>query len=445
MTIPTLEGYLILFLTIALVTIFVTRWIAVPYTLGLVVVGLLLGIFGLLPEVHLTPPLVLFVFLPALLFEGAWSMNWNLVRANWRVIFFLAGPGLLLSLGIIASALHLLEGLDWGTAFLLAAILSPTDPVAVLSLFRQLHVDERLSAIIEGESLFNDGVAGSLYQTFLAVVLLAVHGEATGSIQAWGSGLLLFVLAAGGGVVLGLACGWLVSQMIKRLDEPLVETTITIITAYGVYLLADLLHLSAIIAVITAALVVGNYGRVANMSERTTMAVDNFWSVLAFIANALIFLLIGVQLNPLALPYSSEGELTSLLIAVFAIAIVLLARLALVLVLLARSVLVVPGRAREAQPRPISRSYRLVIFWSGLRGALSLALVLALPEEVPNRSVLLVSTSAVVFFTLLVQGMSLRWLLKHLPGVTAQTSASSQTGESLLPDDTRPGTDRQEG
>src|SRR5690242_3875595 len=126
MPIPTLEGYLILFLVIALLTIFVTRWIAVPYTLGLVVVGLLLSMLGLLPEVHLTPDLVLFVFLPALLFEGAWSMRWDLVRANWQIIFFLAGPGLLLSLVMIASILHLLDGLDWGTAFLLASILSLT-------------------------------------------------------------------------------------------------------------------------------------------------------------------------------------------------------------------------------------------------------------------------------------------------------------------------------
>src|SRR6185312_14617989 len=113
MNIPTLEGYLVLFLVIALLTIFVTRWIAVPYTLGLVIVGLVLGISGILPEVHLTPPLVLFVFLPALLFEGAWSMRWDLVRAHWRVIFFLAGPGLLLSLVLIAGILHLLDRLDW--------------------------------------------------------------------------------------------------------------------------------------------------------------------------------------------------------------------------------------------------------------------------------------------------------------------------------------------
>jgi CPA1 family monovalent cation:H+ antiporter len=325
----------------------------------------------------------------------------------------------LLSLILIASILHLLDGLDWGTAFLLAAILSPTDPVAVLSLFRQLHVDERLSAIIEGESLFNDGVAGSLYQTFLAMVLLSIQGKATVGVQAWGEGLLFFVVEAGGGVALGLVCGWVISQLVRRINELLVETTITIMTAYGVYLLADQLHLSAIIAVIAAALVMGNYGRSTGMSERTSMAVDNFWSVLAFIANALIFLLVGVQLNPLSLPAFPEGELTSLLIAVFAVGVVLLARLVLVLVLSAHSVLVLPGRAKGTRHvQPMARSWRLVIFWSGLRGALSLALVLALPMEIPNRSILLVSTYAVVLFTLLVQGLSLRWLLRRFPTVS---------------------------
>ena len=161
---------LVLLLLIALTVILITRRLSVPYTLGLVVVGLLISIFGFLPDIHLTPDLVLFVFLPALLFEGAWSMHLKHLRENWLPIFILAGPGLLLSLVLIALFLHFLAGVEWSLAFLLGAILSPTDPVAVLGLFRQVKVNVRLSTIIEGESLFNDGVAGSLYQTFLAIV-----------------------------------------------------------------------------------------------------------------------------------------------------------------------------------------------------------------------------------------------------------------------------------
>jgi CPA1 family monovalent cation:H+ antiporter len=279
---------LVLFLLIALTVIFLTRRLAVPYTLGLAIVGLVMSFVGILPEAQLTPPLVLFVFLPALLFEGAWTMKLQRLRENWQPIFFLTGPGVLLSLGVIACILHVFDGLQWATALLLAAILSPTDPVAVLSLFRQLRVNEHLSSSIEGESLFNDRVAGSLYQTFLAVVLLALHGPSSTGTQQWVNGLLLFVTEAGGGIALGVASGFAVSWLVKRIDEPLVETTITIMVAYGIYLLADALHTSAIMAVICAGLILGNDGRYVGMSLETRVAVDTFWGTLAFVANALI-------------------------------------------------------------------------------------------------------------------------------------------------------------
>src|SRR5437660_3741143 len=202
--IATIVRLLVILLLIALMVIFITRRLAVPYTLGLVIVGLLIGIFGRISGVRLTPDLVLFVFLPALLFEGSWSIQVERLRKNWLIIFLLAVPGLLLSLVLIAPLLHFFAGLIWADAFLLAAILSPTDPVAVLGLFRQLHVDEDLSTIIEGESLFNDGMAGSLYQIFLALVLLTLHGQAPSGLIALGNGLLLFVLEAGGGLALGI-------------------------------------------------------------------------------------------------------------------------------------------------------------------------------------------------------------------------------------------------
>ena len=203
------------------------------------IVGLVIGFIGLTPEANSHPIWCSFVFLPALLFEAGWNANLTLLRENWRAIFFLAGPGLLLSLVIIAAAFHVLDQLDWATALLLAAILSPTDPVAVLGLFRQLHVNERLSIIIEGESLFNDGVAGSLYQTFLALVLLTLHGQAPTGLAALGNGLLLFVVEAGGGLALGVFAGFLISRVLRRIDDPVVETTITLVAAYGIYWIAD--------------------------------------------------------------------------------------------------------------------------------------------------------------------------------------------------------------
>ncbi len=418
-TLPLLIRDLVFFLILALLVNVVTKKIALPETLGLVIVGLLIGLLGILPEAQLSPDLVLFVFLPALLFEGAWNTNLTVLKENWRAIFFLAGPGLLLSLGIIATMLHFFDQLNWPLALLLAAILSPTDPIAVLALFRQAHVNERLSSIIEGESLFNDGVAGSLYQTFLVLVLLSVHGQSPTGLVAVGNGLLLFLEEAGGGIVLGLGVGWGISQILARLDDPVRETTLTLIAAYGLYWVADRLHLSAIIAVIVLGLLLGTYGRRIGMSERTRRDVDTFWRMLTFLANALIFLLIGFQVHSFARLLVSGRAVATWSIALVAIGVVLLARLVLILALTARAWLRLPQRPRQGQAgtlvrHALPRSWLLILFWSGLRGALSLALVLALPLEVPSRETLVVSTYAVVLFTLLIQGISLRWVLTRL-------------------------------
>ncbi len=416
MDIPRLIRDFVLLLLIALVVILLTKKLSVPYTLGLVVAGLFLGLFHLIPEARLTPDLVLFVFLPPLLFEGGWSVKLSLLKENWRVIFFLAGPGLLLSLVIIASILHGVEHLDWLTALLLASILSPTDPVAVLGLFRQLHVNERLSTIIEGESLFNDGVAGSLYQIFVTLLLLSLHGQTLTAVEAWGQGTLLFLQEALGGVLVGGLGGFLISQGMKRLDDPVVETTVTLLAAYGLYWLADALHVSAIVTVIVAGLILSNYGRRTAMSERTQSDVETFWQMLAFLANALIFLLIGIQVQELTLRLFSSSSISVWGIALFAIGVVLLSRLVLVLVLILRSWVRLPRWVASQSPfmlvrQPLPRPWSVIIFWSGLRGALSLALVLALPPELPSRDTLVISTYAVVAFTLLVQGFSLRWVL----------------------------------
>ncbi len=437
--IPLLIRDLVFFLLIALAVNLLSEKLRVPYTLGLVIVGLVIGLIGLTPEAQLSPDLVLFVFLPPLLFEGAWNVKLPLLRENWRAIFFLAGPGLILSLVIIAAILHVLDQLDWGTAFLLAAILSPTDPVAVLGLFRQLHVNERLSNIIEGESLFNDGVAGSLYQTFLVFVLLSLHGAAPTGLPALGNGLLIFGKEAGGGLLFGILTGLLISQSLKRIDDPVLETTITLLSAYGVYWAAGALHLSAIIAVIVAALVLGNYGRAIGMSERTRSDIDTFWRVLAFLANSLIFLLIGVQFHPFAQILLAGPALSTWLAALVAIGVILLARFALVLVLTLRSWIRIPLKmAFPVLPslvkRPLPRAWQFIVFWSGLRGALSLALVFALPLQVPSREVLVVSTYAVVLFTLLVQGLSLRWVMNRTLSPTPVADQELPVEEQVIID-----------
>ncbi len=398
---------LTILLLIALIVILISRRLAVPYTLGLVIVGLIISFFTGFIQLRLTPDLVLFVFLPALLFEGAWSSSIQLFHKNWFVIFLLVGPGLLLELVLIATPLHFIAGLDWGNSFLLSAILSPTDPIAVLGLFRQLHVNSQLSAIIEGESLFNDGIAGSFYQVFLALVLASLSNSHLTGIQAWLQGFMVFLEQFGGGLLVGGISGFLVSRFVRHLDESLLETTVTIVAAYGTYLLAEAFHSSGILAVVIAGLIVGSYGRTQSMTEHTQETVDNFWSVIAFVANALLFLLVGVQLNPIH--FLQSVNLSSLLItAGSTIVAVLLARLIVVLLL---------PRHLQRIPNLRLHSWRFLIFWSGLRGALSLALVLAVPFNVPRREELVFATYGVVLFTLLVQGLSLRLILKRLPGV----------------------------
>ncbi|GLV57652.1 hypothetical protein KDH_44880 [Dictyobacter sp. S3.2.2.5] len=398
---------LVVLLLIALMVIFISRRFAVPYTLGLVLVGLLISLFGHIEAFHLSPELVLFVFLPPLIFEGSWSISLRLLRENWVPILLLAVPGLLLELALIALPLHFFAGMSWSVALLLAAILSPTDPVAVLGLFRQLKVNERLSILIEGESLFNDGVAGALYQVFLAIVLLAVQGQQVSLGAAVLRGIGVFILQAGGGIVVGALCGLAVSRCVKQVNDHLIEMTMTIVTAYGVYLLADALHMSGILAVIVASLIMSNYCTEQGMSEETRLVVDDFWSMIAFLANALLFLLVGAQLNPLGL--LTIGQPMYLLLAASVVIIaVLVARYVMILLLPLPFV----GELRKRL-----HAWRFILFWSGLRGALSLALALALPTNVPHRTALIFSTYIVVLFTLLVQGFSIRPVLRRIQGL----------------------------
>jgi len=407
---------LVLLLLIALIVILVARRFAIPYTLGLVIVGLLISLIGHVSQFHLTPDLVLFVFLPALLFEGSWSISVRQLREHWLTILLLAVPGLLLEVVLIAVPLHFFAGLIWEDAFLLAAIVSPTDPVAVLGLFRQLQVDTRLATIIEGESLFNDGIAGSLYQVFLILVRITVHKQTQATGTVWLQGMEIFVVETVGGILIGAIFGFLIGRFVKFIDDHLIETTITIIAAYGSYLLADFLHTSGILAVIMIGLILGSYGRKHGMSKHTREAVDDFWSLIAFIANALLFLLVGAQLNPV-----------KFLSSVVVIPLLLTAGIVIVLVLAARFIMVVvlPRTLAPFSGRRL-RSWRFVIFWSGLRGALSLALVLALPMEVPHRDTLIFSTYAVILFTLLVQGLTIRLILKRLPAITDTPSSKEE-------------------
>lgn len=408
----------VILLLVALVTVFVTRRIGVPYTVGLVIVGLVIAAFDLFPGLQLTPGLVLDVFLPALLFEGAWSLDVGQLKKVWGGVALLVGPGLLLTVGVCAVVLRFGAGLSWGNALLLGTILAPTDPVAVLGLFRELGVGERLRVTIEGESLFNDGVASVLYVVILGLVVQTQSGHAIAVPAVFSAALLGVLQLAIAGVALGAAAGFGIGWALRWMDEPLSETTVTIVAAYGIYLLADGLHLSGILAVVTMGLILGQYGREYGMTQRTRDAVDGFWTQVAFLANALLFPLIGAQID-VRHYFGSASAAMLLAVAGWAIAAVL------------------GGRALAVYAlRPVARVFRLpgsrqwppVVLWSGLRGALSLALVLALPRSLPDRDLLITATYGVVLFTLLAQGLSLRFVLRQLGFSTSPSGHPQQSG-----------------
>jgi CPA1 family monovalent cation:H+ antiporter len=391
-------------LLVALPTMFVTRRIGVPYTLGLVIVGLFISGFNLLPGLRLTPSLVLDVFLPGLLFEGAWSLDLHQLRKVSVPVILLVGPGVLLTVLVCGAVLHFGAGLDWGLALLLSTIIAPTDPVAVLGLFRELGVGDRLGTTIEAESLFNDGVASVFYTVVLGLVGIAIAGH---QITAGMVGSAIVVNLARlviAGIVLGIVIGAVIGFGLRWVDEPLSETTATLVAAYGTYLLAEDFQVSGILAVIALGLTLSYFGRRAAMSQRTRDAVEVFWTQAAYIANALLFLLIGAEIDVRAF-FFGPNHATILAAACWAIAAVL------------------GGRALAVYAvNPVARALRLsgerisppVLLWAGLRGALSLALVLALPTSMPNHQLLINATYGVVLFTLLVQGLTLRSVLKRL-------------------------------
>lgn len=418
---------IVLLLLISLGVALAARWAKLPYTLGLVIVGLPIGFFHLLPGLILTPDVVLFIFLPALLFEGAWNLEQGELLRNWLPIALLAGPGVGISIALVGCIMHLAVGLDWASAFLLGALLSPTDPIAVLALLRQMGLSSRLRILIEGESLFNDGSAVAVTQALLAIALGSAASTASGAnldsiggllgrtATGMGGGDIVLLIALnlmrliGGGIALGLAIGFIVSRLVRHVNDPLIETTVTVVIAYGAYLLGEEVQVSGILAVITAGLVLGSYGRRTGMASTTQEAVDGFWAFAAYSANSLLFLLVGVEIGQ----HPVAGEILPIGWAVLSLFVGrgLMIYLCLPLYNVLARRLAGKQVASYLAPGPIPRRWRLLLLSVGLRGALSLALALALPLSVPNRNLLIFIVYGVVLVTLLGQGFGLRFLL----------------------------------
>ncbi|WIG57863.1 MAG: Na+/H+ antiporter [Ktedonobacterales bacterium] len=419
----------VLLVVLALVVGLVARRLNFPYTLALVVTGLVLGWLPVLTNLHLDPNVVLFVFLPALLFEGAWNIDIQALKADWLAILLLAVPGLALSLGVVAVVAHFGAGLPWLVALLLGAIVSPTDPIAVLSLLRQLGMPDRLCAIIEGESLFNDGVGAAAFELVYSLLLLSLGLSSSLS----GLSTPLITLDAlwllGGGLILGVLLGFIVTYLVRQVTDPLIETTVTFSVAYGAYILATLLGTSGLLAVVGAGLVLGSYGRRIGISRDALRVTDNVWMFVAFLANSLLFILVGVQIG------SSHSILDALPAILWGVLGVIAGRALMVYTLLPAHDLLVRWAGKRADtkptrafsPLPVPRVWRPLILLSGLRGALSLALVLSLSTATPQRDILTLIVYGVVLVTLVGQGIGLRIVLPHWPRAES-VPAPSQAG-----------------
>lgn len=393
------EGQIVEILIIVSIVAILVRRVRLPYTVALVLAGLVLAFQGQL-ELELTPELVLGIFVPPLIFEAAFHLQLRNLRIDVGPILTMAVAGVLISTLVVGGILTMAGVLPWSVALLFGALISATDPVAVVAMFRAVGAPNRLTTLMEGESLFNDGTAVVLFHIMGGLVLAGALSPVDGIVQ--------FLSVSTGGILIGSLLGYTIARIIARIDDYLIEITLTTILVYGSYLLAEELHVSGVLAVVAAGLFNGNLGT-RGMSPTTRIVLYNFWEYVAFLANSFIFILIG-----LSVPFDDLVQfLQPALIAV-------------VSVLVARAVAVYGlGFLFRLFKVDLRFPYLHVMAWGGLRGAISLALALGIPLRVGERHQLLAMTFAVVLFTLLVQATTISPLLVRL-GFTRKSGISIQ-------------------
>lgn len=382
-TLTAVIAFVVLVTAAALVGV-VARRVAVPFTVALVVFGLAAALFATPLGITITQDVVLAVLLPGLIFEASYNLDIQELRRAFGGVAILAVPGVVITAFIVAGLLQVGTGLPLELGVVVGAMVAATDPAAVIATFKRVRSPRRLATLVEAESLFNDGTALVVF----AIALRAVTTEIS-LLDA----VVTFVLTVAGSLLIGGVIGLAASRLIARVDDHLIELTISLATAYGAYLAADLLHESGIIATVVAGMMLGTYGRRVGMSIRTQEALDTVWEFLAFLLSALVFLLVGLSI-------SLPGLFGALLPIAWGVVAITIGRALVVYVLVGGTSRLISDRVHPAIPR----AWLHVMFWSGLRGAVAVAMALSLPTDFPQRALLQEIVFGIVLFTVLVQG-----------------------------------------
>jgi CPA1 family monovalent cation:H+ antiporter len=392
--------FIFLFMIATAVAIAVRR-LKIPYTVALVVAGLILGLAHAFQPPHLTKELLYTIFLPGLLFEAAFHINFEQFWRNRLTIFSLAVPGVIAATALttliltpVADALDYVQHFNWRHALVFGALIAATDPIAVVAIFKELGAPKRLSILVEGESLLNDGT-GIVFFTLSLSVATGVHTTAGGL-------ALDFVEIVGFGLLIGGVIGLAVSQVTKQINDPMIEITLTTIAAYGAFVTAEHFGYSGVIATVTAGMVCGNYGARVGMSPSTHLAIESFWQYVAFALNSIVFLLLGFEVHLSDLTASWQMILVAYLAVTVGRALVIFG---------------VSSMLKTSRER-IPWSWSVILTWGGLRGALPMVLALSLPQTFPHRDLLVTMTFGVVIISILVHGLTVSRFLKWLGIVT---------------------------
>jgi len=376
-------------LLVACLIAMLSRRLGLPYIVGLVVAGFLIALLPNSPQVPLSRDLVFNILLPPLVFEAALQLEWKRFRAELPLTLTLAFFGVAIAATVVAAGMHALAGWSWIGAALFGVLIAATDPVSVIASFREMGAQPRVSMVVESESLLNDGVA--------AVGFAVVSAIAAGASPSASGVIPAFLWTLGGGLAIGLATSAAILLVAGRTDDPLVEITLTTIAAYGSFLVAEHFHASGIISALASGLMIGSAGtRFLSRSGRDR--VHWAWEYFAFLANSLVFILIGM--NVANQPLRLLGPMVAI---------------AIILILAGRGLSVYPLSLLFRWSRwRLKPSFQHTLFWGGLRGALALALALAVPATVPERDAIILTSFVVVAFSILVQGLTMPWLIKRL-------------------------------